>query len=256
MQQTTTASDHHRANGADTMIRSLFRSNHQLGVTARFASAISQLTDTDRLTSATQKALIEFGLNGLFQIKFEANKQIKKFGERIDRNTLSKLTCLEQCSGKICIRQDYMMFCLTHFTLILDVSDLTDEQIDETKDNLAIFCDIIDAWIANHLELKQFREANELYRQDMLQKINQLNGKVDSTSSDIKTQHLEISQSLLLMLVSRFPMLGLDVDQEEEILESIEHTIDIYGKLIERQVNHNTDLKQLLNEAANCIQFN
>jgi len=240
----------------DTMIQSLFRSNHQLGVTTRFASEISQIVDTSTLTETTQTALIEFGLNGLFQIKFQANKQIKQFGERIDRDALGKLACLEKCTDKICRKQDYMMFCLAHFTLILDVSDLTEEQIDETKENLAMFCDIIDAWIVNYLELKQFKAANTLYKQDMLDKINVLNSKVATTSSDIKTQHLEISQNLLLMLASRFPMLGLDVDQEEEILDSIEQTINIYGELIEQQVDRNKDLTQLLDEAADCIELN
>ncbi len=240
----------------DNMIQSLFRSNHQLGVTARFAGTLSQLTETGALTAATQKALIEFGLNGLFQIKFEVNKQVKKFGRRMGKDALGKLTCFEGCTDKICRKKDYMMFCLTYFTLILDVSDLTEEQIDETKDNLAIFSDIIDAWIANHIELKHFREANKLYKQDMLDKINELSCKVVTTSDEIKTQHLEISQSLLLMLASRFPMLGLDVDQEEEILNSIENTIDTYGKLIEQQVNSNADLTELLDDAADCIQFN
>ncbi len=243
------------ASQTNAVVQSLFRSNHQLGVTARFASAIAQITNTNALTAATQAALIEFGLNGLFQIKFEMNRHIKKFGERIDRDALGKLTCFEGCTDKICRKQNYMMFCLAHFTLILDVSDLTEEQIDETKDNLAIFSDIIDAWIANHIELNQFREASEMYRQDMLEKINELNSKVDTTSSDIKMQHLEISQNLLLMLASRFPMLGLDVDQEEEILSSIENTIDIYGKLIEQQIDSNAKLKGLLDDAADCIKF-
>ncbi len=184
------------------------------------------------------------------------NRHIKKFGERIGRDTLGKLTCFEGCTDKICRKQNYMMFCLARFTLILDVSDLTEEQIDETKDNLVIFSDIIDAWIANHIELEQFKAANKLYQQDMLNKINELNTQVVSTSSDIKMQHLEISQNLLLMLASRFPMLGLDVDQEEEILNSIEHTIDIYGKLIEQQIDSNMNLKDLLNDAADCIKLN
>jgi len=240
---------------SNTMIQSLMRSNFQLGVVTRFASAISQINDSDDLTNLTQKALIEFGFDGLFQIKCKNTKQTKKFGERIDRDALGRLVCLEACTDKICRIQNYMMFCLTHFTLILDVEVLSSEQIDEAKDNLAIFCDIVNAWIDNDIELKEFQVANELYKHDMLDKINELNGKVQVTSSDIKKQHLEISQNLLLMLASRFPMLGLDPDQEEEILNSIERTINIYGTLIEQQVSSNTDLTTLLENAADYIRL-
>ena len=240
---------------SNNMIQSLLRSNFQLGVTTRFASAISQVNETDVLTNLTQKALIEFGFDGLFQIIFKKTKQTKKFGERIDRDALGKLVCLEACTDKICCKQNYMMFCLSHFTLILDVEEFSDEQVDETKDNLAIFCDIVNAWIDNDIELKEFQLANELYKHDMLDKINELNGKVQLTSSDIKTQHLEISQNLLLMLVSRFPMLGLEPDQEEEILNSIEGTINIYGALIDQQVSSNTDLTTMLENAAEYIRL-
>lgn len=238
----------------DEMVQSLFRSNHQLGVTARFASKISQISDIEALTVLVHTSLVEFDLDGLFQVKFDDTNIVKRFGNKITRDALDKLTCLEACNAKICQKQNYMMFCLDNFTLILDIGLLSVEQIDETKDNLATFCDIIDAWVGSHMELNKVKAATEMYKFDMLSQINELNAEVDMTSHDIKSQHLEISQNLLLMLISRFPMLGLDVDQEEEILNSIEQTIDVYGDLIEEQINCNDNLTQLLSNAADCIQ--
>jgi len=65
----------------------------------------------------------------------------------------------------------------------------------------------------------------------------------------------ESSRSLLLMLVSRFSMLGLESDQEEEILNSIEGAINIYGTLIDQQVSSNTDITTMLENAAEYIRL-
>jgi len=56
------------------------------------------------------------------------------------------------------------------------------------------------------------------------------------------------------MLVSRFPMLGLEPDQEEEILNSIEGAINVYGTLIDQQVSSNTDITTMLENAAEYIR--
>jgi len=239
---------------ADDMLQSLFRSNHQLGVTTRFASAIAHINDCETLATLVQSALIDFGMSGLFQVKFINNKQLKKFGSNINREIFDRLVCIKSCADKICCQNNFIIFCLNHFTLVLDATNLNKQQIDETKDNLAIFCDIIDAWVTNHIDMQNFIDSTEMVKSDMLGKITQLTQSVDETSSDIRVQHLEISQSLLLMLASRFPTLGLEVDQEEEILMSIENTIEVYGKLINSQVQSNDDLKNLLTEAADCIE--
>ena len=57
------------------------------------------------------------------------------------------------------------------------------------------------------------------------------------------------------MLVSRFPMLGLESDQEEEILNSIEGAINVYGTLIDQQVSSNTDITTMLENAAEYIRL-
>lgn len=239
----------------DEIVQTLFRSNHQLGVTTRFASAISHVNDIDLLTMITQSALIDFGLTGLFQIREQKNKYLKKFGNGLNRELFDRLASLKQCSDKIICKDSFIVFCLNHFTLVLDANGMSPEQIDETKDNLAIFCDIIDAWVTNYIKMEQYIESTENVKKDMLTKIEALSNNVENSTTDIKIQHMEVSQSLLLMLASRFPTLGLEPDQEDEILMSIEHTIEVYDKLINVQVKSNKDLKSMLNEAADCIQF-
>jgi len=239
----------------DSMIQSLFRSNHQLGVTTRFASTITRVTNVDELTDAIQATLIEFGLTGLFQVRLENEKATRKFGTGIEAETLSRIINIEMVSSKINIVENFILFCLKNFILILDVSRQSDSQIDEIKDNLAIFSDIIDAWLTNYSDLQNYKETTRIYKQDMIYRMEQLGASVEESSIEIKKQHLDISQKLLHMLAARFPMLGLDPDQEEEILHSIESTIDTYGGLISEQMNSNNNLSQLLFEAAECLRY-
>ncbi len=241
-------------NNPDVILQSLFRSNHQLGITTRFASAISRVKDTESLTRLTEAALIDFGMSGLFQIVEPSNKYLKRFGNAIDRSVFERLVCMQKCGDKICARDNFIIFCLTHFTLILDAADLKEEQIDETKDNLAIFCDIIDAWINQYVQVQQQLEELAVYKNQILENISLLTQNVGNTSHTIKTQHAEIAQSLLHKLATRFPTLGLEPDQEDEILNNIETTIEMYGKLIKDQVLSNHQLIALLSEAAEFLQ--
>jgi len=216
----------------DRAVQRLLDSQQQLELVTKFASTLLKVTNSDIFLTHIKKTLLELGLNGSFQIKLETGKQINKFGKPIDISRLGKMPCLKAYSEKIYRRDNYMVFCFNHFILILELSNLLAEQLDDTQNNLALFCELCDSWIVNHFEARRLIASTKLYKQDMLDKINELNFNLAPSSADIKMQYLEVSQGLLLMLASRFPLLCLGEEQEEEALDCLEQTIDVYTKLI------------------------
>ncbi|GAB1255674.1 hypothetical protein [Aurantivibrio plasticivorans] len=229
------------------------RSAYQLGVIARLSREIICCQELESIEAVIYGAARRFQLSGCFRAAVAEEQISIQFGKGISRQDLCSLAKLSGRGTKLSTHEGYIIFQTKHLLLVLLRSDFSEDEIDSLKDNLAVLIDTIHYWLDNYARLKIKDTQSRDARLAIAQKMNDIVNTMVRFSEHLSNSHSALCGDLSSKLLVELSTLGLEADQEEDIIELVNSTNEKHGYLIDMQVKHNADMRSIMAEAVSLL---
>jgi hypothetical protein len=214
---------------------------YQLGVINRATRELISSQSYLATLAIIEQLLADLSLSGFIHISgFQFNKA-KKIGSGLPRNRIRDLLELMQQPNKISVSTPLFVFKWPSLTVVVDASHSADPHDDQLQDDLAMFIDSAQLWMNQHFH---FLETKSL----ISEKLGDFKFSITSDLRILTAKRESLIHKLLGDMVSIMPMMGLEPDQEEEILNTLQPVIDSMEKSLSEQSTSNQDFIQIINQ--------
>ncbi len=223
----------------------------QMGSINRFCATILTISGVDELIPMMTSLLEEFNISGGYHLSLENSKISKCFGvKEASKNALLKTRNMGNKLKKITKENDLIIIKQSKYTLVVSIDGMSDGDVDLLMDNLAIFCDVVQSW-AEHFEKNlHFRSKTDRQKISTINNLENLKECLSCSSFQLQECNEKLNSDIISRLAMLFPVLGLDANQENRILELFEKCTDEFGKFVSRQVIFNGEISELLVNAS------
>lgn len=229
---------------------------HQSGILNRASRELIQSDTLAEANTVLTSTLNELHLSGCFQVFWGSDRAFSKFGDGIQKSECHELFKIRKSGQKIIWVDDYFVFNTHCLYLVANLKGQEPVAVDLLKDNITIFCDSFGAWVQLHHDKAIEREISTLEKLKAADKMNEILNCLTRLNTHLIEGNRQIFQNLLSGLVSQFPRLALEGDQEDAILDIIELAKDRQQANLSAQIQYNDDLKTVLSEAIGTLVTN
>ena len=226
----------------------------QNGIISQAARAIISLTDLDDLVSVITTTLESLSVAGLGKVSCLEYRKSFQFGKRISREQCKELSCYATCQQKILATDDFIVVKNKSVLLIVNTSNIGPMESDLLQDNLASFADIIQSWTDDHADRKKAELALQAERSAAATQLDNVAQRLDILGEQLVNDFNQSAENLMSKLMSLFPSIGLEPDQEEKILDSIATALNRQELAILAQIDYNKDARALLGAAGSALR--
>lgn len=218
---------------------------HYYGLSVRLSRNLMRTQSAAKALELSQQYLDNLHLSGFIRFLEGDMRQAAKFGNTISRELLQDVKTIRACAAckdKIGIEKEFIIIKSSLSFIFISRQDLSVEKIDKLQDILAVFIDTLDAWLENYLMRSELSSTLQGSLQSLVQ-----------SSSELILCHANASEELMSAMIAKFPVLGLQADQEDYILDIIKHAMDKHIQLIENQIKKNGTLGDTLIESVDAL---
>lgn len=241
------------ANSDQALLATTMKNAFQLGVFSRASRLLMQCEEFDDFCHHATETLEEVGLSGRIKLSCgEENRQVT-FGNGIRPVVFSSLSGLDRCKSKICSGSTFFIFNTRHVLLILDTEDTDAVELDLLTDNLTIYMDTIHHWLDQQQRISEERVKNGIERSKVITNLRSFVECVTRLSQHLTETQQAVNEDLLTQLISVFPVMGMEADQEEIILNIVNDARGKERTLMEQQLRQNDDLRFVMKQAIDAL---
>lgn len=226
----------------------------QCGIIVRSSRNIIAANSLDKITSICKSFFDELDLSGFFKMTMDDEISRSMFGTGISRVAASKLkNRAESKKQKVVIYEDFLIINTPNTCFVLNTENLDCNYIDTMKDNIMFFVDSIEAWCINYIQKKSMHRDFDCARSSMSGKLKESVSGIATANKYLIENYYSISEDLLSDLVVSFPTLALEADQEEMILDIINHSIKKQLGAILSQIESNNKICDVIGETFDTL---
>lgn len=216
-------------------------SHYQLGVILRATRRLLVCENYREVIAVLDMVAANLNLSGLYQLTGIQFKETRKIGLGIPREQCPSLFQLMARSDKIAIAHGLMVFRWPNLLVVLNVRDLSPQERDPVQDNLAMFLDSMQQWLDRHRLLLETETV-------ICDRLDEFRSSLASGARHMKRNRVALTDQLLADFVSTLPVLGLEADQEDCILDTLQPVIDSMQKNLCNQSEVNEDFVRVIDE--------
>lgn len=226
----------------------------QCGIIVRSSRNIIAANSLDKITSICKSFFDELDLSGFFKMTMDDEIARSMFGQGISRAAASKLkNKAESKKQKLLLFEGFLIINTPSTCFVLNTEKLDCRYIDTLQDNLMFFVDSIEAWCINYLQKKNMHRDFDYARSNMSDKLKESVTGIATANKYLIENYYSISEDLLSDLVVSFPTLALEADQEEMILDIINHSIKKQLGAILSQIESNNKICDVIGETFDTL---
>lgn len=231
------------------LLSTAMKSNFQLGVFSRASRIFMQCNEFNPFCYYVTDTLEELGLSGRIKLTAGGNCAHTPFGQGICPNVYNSLNDLAHCSSKILLQPNFFIFNTQHVLLILDTEKNEAMEIDLLVDNMTIYMDTIHYWLEQHHKITKERKEIEHERSRVVSNLHSFIECITRLNQHLTEAQQTVNEDLLTRLIGIFPIMGMEADQEEIILNIVHDARRKERALIEQQLQQNDDLRTVMRQA-------
>lgn len=208
------------------------------GSAIRYSRDLIKTQSAEKALELTGRYLGGLSLSGYLRFLVGDARRPTTFGNKISRHFVHEICAIKPhlaSDEKICIAEDFVIIKSRMSFIFLCRKELDAQRLDKLQDILAVLLDTIDAWLDNYMLRKEISLVLQNSLSDLI-----------SSSSELLNQHRSASDDLLSSMIVRFPILGLQADQENMILDILNVAAEKHIELIEKQIKKNNSLGDIL----------
>ena len=228
------------------------RNLYQLGVLLRSCKLIADTNNLNGLVNVVKSVGDNLSISGCFRIETEDDHKTMILGKGLSKKQCEGLSC-QQCDKKVISEDNTILWRTADIVLIIDSTQMNEIEKGLLQDNMTILVDSIQSRIMTLRERYQTELNIVNERESLAKRMQQLLHCINRLNDHLINNHQYISETLICGLSAKFPVLGLEVDQEESILSLVEHSVEAQRAIIETQINSNKDLSQIISETINIL---
>ena len=226
---------------------------YQCGVVSRSSKLLMCCKLSDELSEVFLEALVTFGVSGIFKLYFEDAEYVRVVGKGIPKHIFKEIEALPESQDKVSETQHLMAFTTKNVKLVIATTTLNSQQTGLYKDNLMQLVDAIQAWVENYHFDRSTKQQHVNDKVVSAERLHEVVHCLNKLNLHLIESNRQISQDLYSNLIAKFPMLALEADQEESILDIMKDALDRQDVLMKAQVHHNDELKDILKQAINSL---
>jgi phosphotransferase system IIB component len=235
------------------LLAATMKSAFQLGVFSRASRLLMRCDEFDGFWPCVQETLKEVGLSG--SIKFHCGDLVRygTFGCGISPTVLHSLRCMDRCQAKICSNNEFLIYNSDHVLLIVDTKGSDAADLDLMIDNLTIYMDTIQNWLDHHERLCTEREEIRKERIKVSINLDSFIQCITRLSEHLIHTQQAVNEELISQLIAVFPVLGMEADQEEVILNIVNDARAKERALLDQQLCQNNELRTVMKQAIDAL---
>ena len=222
---------------------------HQCGLLNRASRLLLQSKNLHQAAEVLQSTLEDFPLSGYVKLFTHSKNLVRKFGQGIPRRDFATIRDSFKSNNKIQVRNEHLLIQTANTQLIVKLEAKLLAYSGLVQDNLAIYCDTLQAWVEAYQAKRQLQQQQLQERLSSAQQLQDLVHCLTKLNGHLLQNHQLIVQELLSALLAQFPTLALQADQEEAILDVVNRSLNKQGQLLDAQVQNNNETKVTLNRA-------
>ena len=226
---------------------------YQLGIITRVTRRIVRCQSVRDICRVIEEAANQFNVSGCFRVICAGEQNSCRFGDGISRSHCLQLADIGECNHKLQSNDGYSVFKTDHLLLVLLTAGMSETDVDILKDNITILIDTIHFWLQNHERIVVKERESQAAKLVVADKMNGIAGTMLRFSQHLIENHRRLCHDLLSDLLVNLPSLGLEVDQEESMINLVGYANEEHGKLINLQIAHNEEMRIVMTEAAQLL---
>ncbi|HEY7774735.1 MAG TPA: hypothetical protein VIC26_16235 [Marinagarivorans sp.] len=231
------------------LLSAAMRNNFQLGVFSRASRLFMQCDDFNHFFHYVTDTLEELGLSGRVKLTCGNETRQASFGSGICPAVYDSLNSLERCQSKIYSGLKFSIFNTEHVLLILDSEHTGDMDMDLLIDNITIYMDTIHYWLEQQQKICIEREEVQQERARVISNLHSFIECVTRLNQHLTETQQAVNEDLLSQLIGIFPVMGMEADQEEAILNIVHNARSKEQALVSQQLKQNEDLRVVIKQA-------
>ena len=231
------------------LLSAAMRNNFQLGVFSRASRNFMQCDNFNRFSCFVTATLEELGLSGRVKLTCAGETIQTLYGKGICADVYRSLNNLKPCQSKTFSGENFFIFNTEKILLILDSDNTGQMDMDLLIDNMTIYMDTIHYWLDQQEKILGEREVVRLERSRVVSNLHSFIQCVARLNQHLTETQQAVNEELLTRLIGIFPVMGMEVDQEEAILNIVNDARRKERALVDQQLKQNEELRTVIDQA-------
>lgn len=222
------------------------RQQYLYGLNARSTANLIHAHTLQDMITICERYFKEMDLRGFFRVCVNDECHTKKFGLEKASTNYSRMAKIAEAltqDQKIIVTDEFLIINAEMLLLTVEVDDQVQSDVSIYQDLLVIFTDTLEGWLTNYGLKKLLSKNLNRSLQDIIQ-----------ASQDLIEKYIAESDELLYGIIARFPTLGLEIDQEEMILDVIRDSSRRQLSLLENEIQRNSKFGDILIESVKALE--
>lgn len=229
-------------NELQKMAFSAMKSAAQLGVIATFCKDAMMTPNYNDFVDLLMNSLEQMGLSGMVVV-YRSSVDKYRFGNGVDPEFFKEMSeknivCLE----KIINTQSGFIIRSDDIQMIFNTIGMNENDIGLIRDNGALLFDFFNDSLKHRQEVDMIKVDHAKQSAKSLKNLEQLVAVLDGITSDADENIRSISSNVASKMMMLMPRLGLEFDQEDQVISLVQETLEAFKDYIGKQKNNNTKI--------------
>lgn len=219
----------------------------QMGVVLRAARQLLHCHTYDDVVTLMVSVVEELGVSGLIQVTGFEFRGIQKCGAGLSRHSTGELRKLMLNDAKIPVQGTLMLFKWPSALLALDVGDIAPLKADQLRDDMALLLDSVQQW------LDKQRQKCEL-ENVICERLRAFQYNLQTGVESMHQDRDALADQILAEFAAMLPLLSMDEDQENAILDALQQVIRSIGRSLNQHSQMNEEIIQVVHELLDFVR--
>jgi len=239
-----------KADSASEMVWTMMKSSSEIGEVVQYARNLSKVQDAEALATKTFDTFSQFCLKSALSLKFDGGEQMKRCDGQLLTPIEKELMDLAYRGGRISNVGRKFIFCGEKSIFLIKNMPIEDDELTgRLRDHVAIMLESCDSCVELINYRQQERNVNEKCADSTQHTIVNELERIKLLFDGFTKQKVKTFENLEIKIEESFLYLGLNEEQEEQIMSLIEDArLDL-----EQFENSGTIMQKALDKATNSL---
>ena len=209
----------------EMLLKNTMTTAAHLGVINRFVNKLLGVRSLDELLKHIDATILEFGLNGHYCLRSNEGFLYRNVGPGSVATLLEALYKADFGASRICVADSSMHIRYRDFVISVSTENVCAD-IPTLQDTLAIFSETASRGIRLINSIEGIKSEEIARRHHVRHRLEKSHSELALLTDSIARGEQEMTEYLLVNIVSMFPVIGLEPDQEDRVLSIIHQATD------------------------------
>lgn len=215
------------------MLMDAISTSHHLGVANRLAMQLLKSNNLIEMLDHVVEACSELMLSGYVLLHKDLFMSCRQFGEPTATSSEMR-DAFPRTRSRVQLKQSWLCIEYPMITFLVDAHD--EQRLSVLQDTLTSICEAVNETASTISAMSELREMNTHHCQEIGHDVLSLSEQLKDLSRKLNEKQTSGSENLLVGLAALFPVIGLEADQEEQILDLVESYAESVGESVSSQV--------------------